>query len=162
MLPLLWLSQAAVALIRPLAWELPYAAGVAQRSKKSHIIKQNSSPNHRVLDFHSATHQRGSINFWVFGGCPSTACGFTLALQLALLSDQTGLTLHLKLSGSLGSKRTLFLKAMTYPWRRNGCLPATWSSLGPVTTDQELRVGGPSPLGLRCPSSTTPTHPRVL
>ena len=34
-------------------------------------------------------------------------------------------------------------------WHRNGGLPATGSSLGPVTTDQELRVGVPSPLGVR-------------
>ena len=30
----LWLWQAAVALIRPLAWEAPYASGVALKSKK--------------------------------------------------------------------------------------------------------------------------------
>ena len=30
----LWLYLAAIALIQPLTWELPYAAGVALRSKK--------------------------------------------------------------------------------------------------------------------------------
>ena len=33
-LPWLWYRPAAVAPIRPLAWELPYAAGVAQKAKK--------------------------------------------------------------------------------------------------------------------------------
>ena len=31
---LLWLKLAAAALIRPIAWELPYATGVALTSKK--------------------------------------------------------------------------------------------------------------------------------
>ena len=34
MLPWLWHRLAAAAPIRPLAWELPYAAGVAQKRKK--------------------------------------------------------------------------------------------------------------------------------
>ena len=33
-LALLWHRPAAIALIRPLAWELPYAAGVALKKKK--------------------------------------------------------------------------------------------------------------------------------
>ena len=41
---LLWLgrSSAAVALIRPLAWEPPCAAGVALKSKKIKIIKDKN------------------------------------------------------------------------------------------------------------------------
>ena len=34
MLLWLWCSMAAVAMIRPLAWELPYASGVALKNKK--------------------------------------------------------------------------------------------------------------------------------
>ena len=38
----LWRRQAAIALIRPLAWESPYAAGVAQEmAKKDKKIKNN-------------------------------------------------------------------------------------------------------------------------
>ena len=35
---LLWRRVAAVALIQPLAWELPRAVGVALKSKKNHIL----------------------------------------------------------------------------------------------------------------------------
>ena len=38
---LLWLWPAAVALIRPLAWELPYAMGTALKSKeKATVLSQ--------------------------------------------------------------------------------------------------------------------------
>ena len=36
----LWHRPAAAALIRPLAWELPYAAGMALKSKKATINKK--------------------------------------------------------------------------------------------------------------------------
>ena len=36
----LWRRQAAVAMIRPLAWELPYAAGAALKSKKKKKKKE--------------------------------------------------------------------------------------------------------------------------
>ena len=44
-LPLLWLwcRLAAIALIRPLAWERPYAAGVALKSKNKQTNKQKVS-----------------------------------------------------------------------------------------------------------------------
>ena len=38
----LWHRPAAVALIRPLAWELPYAGGVALKGKKKKLKKINS------------------------------------------------------------------------------------------------------------------------
>ena len=41
----LWHRAAAVALIQPLAWELPYAAGAALKSKKK---KKNSSAPHSI------------------------------------------------------------------------------------------------------------------
>ena len=43
MLLSLWCRLAAVALIRSLAWELPYAAGVAIKSKKKKKSSTNSS-----------------------------------------------------------------------------------------------------------------------
>ena len=39
----LWLWPAAVALIQPLAWELPYAEGTALKGEKT---KQNKQKNH--------------------------------------------------------------------------------------------------------------------
>ena len=39
----LWLWPAAVALIRPLAWEPPYAMGVALKSKKKQKQKQKTN-----------------------------------------------------------------------------------------------------------------------
>ena len=38
----LWRRLAAVAPIGPLAWELPYAAGAALKSRKQNKIKQNA------------------------------------------------------------------------------------------------------------------------
>ena len=38
---LLWHRPAAAALIRPLAWELPYAAGPKKKKKKNKKQKQN-------------------------------------------------------------------------------------------------------------------------
>ena len=38
----LWLWQAAVALIRPLAWEAPYASGVALKSKNKEKKEKKS------------------------------------------------------------------------------------------------------------------------
>ena len=42
-LPWLWQKPAAAALIRTLAWELPYAAGVALKSNKNPTNKQNDA-----------------------------------------------------------------------------------------------------------------------
>ena len=41
---LLWCRPAAVALIRPLAWELPYATGTALKSKKKKKKKKKGFP----------------------------------------------------------------------------------------------------------------------
>ena len=43
----LWPTLAAVALIRPPAWELPYAVGVALKSKKQNKNKQTKT---RILN----------------------------------------------------------------------------------------------------------------
>ena len=40
-LPWLWLKPTATALIRPLAWEPPYAVGVALKKDKRHTHTQN-------------------------------------------------------------------------------------------------------------------------
>ena len=47
---MLWLQHgpAAVALIRPLVWELPYTAGVALKSKKKKKVETNPTRNHEV------------------------------------------------------------------------------------------------------------------
>ena len=37
----LWCRLAATALIQPLAWELPYATGVALKKKKKIVINKN-------------------------------------------------------------------------------------------------------------------------
>ena len=61
----LWCRPVAVALIRPLAWELPYATGVVLKSKKKKKKKKKekpcSDPPHDSLcpDFFSATNPRG-------------------------------------------------------------------------------------------------------
>ena len=44
MLLWLWCRPAAVALILPVAWELPYATDTALKSKKSKTDKQNTTP----------------------------------------------------------------------------------------------------------------------
>ena len=43
-LMLLWCRPAAVALIGPLAWELPYAAGVALKQNKTKKIEEEKLP----------------------------------------------------------------------------------------------------------------------
>ena len=53
----LWCRLAAIAPIRPLAWELPYAVGVAQKSKKKkkkvyHILLIHSSVDGHLSCFH--------------------------------------------------------------------------------------------------------------
>ena len=42
----LWCRPAAVALIQPRAWELPYAAGVALKSKKQIAKKKKKKKSH--------------------------------------------------------------------------------------------------------------------
>ena len=46
----LWRRLAAVAPIRALAWELPYAAGVALRSKKKKKEKEKKEKEKGVLE----------------------------------------------------------------------------------------------------------------
>ena len=49
----LWCKLAAVAPIRPLAWELPYAAGAALKSKrKKKIVHYELEPGTKVSAFH--------------------------------------------------------------------------------------------------------------
>ena len=45
----LWRTPAAVALIRLLAWELPYAAGVALKSKKQNKTKQKKPTQNSAI-----------------------------------------------------------------------------------------------------------------
>ena len=46
----LWLRLAAVALILPLAWELPYTMGVAQKqkTKQNKMKKKKTKPNNQI------------------------------------------------------------------------------------------------------------------
>ena len=46
-LELLWYRPAAIALIRPLAWDFPLAVGVALKSKKKKKKKKNHLPNRK-------------------------------------------------------------------------------------------------------------------
>ena len=46
----LWHSPAALALIRPLAWELPYAIGVALKSKIKIKINEFTEPQHMQIN----------------------------------------------------------------------------------------------------------------
>jgi len=48
MLLWLWPRQAAAAPIQPLAWELPYATGVALKSKQRKKQKQTKQPNKKT------------------------------------------------------------------------------------------------------------------
>ena len=56
-MPWLWWRLAAAAPIRPLAWELPYAAGVAKKREKKKTKKQYSflgrDPKVKVKYFHA-------------------------------------------------------------------------------------------------------------
>ena len=50
MLLWLWHSPAAVALIRPLAWELPYASRVALKTKKKKKKKKPKKKNSQIAE----------------------------------------------------------------------------------------------------------------
>ena len=66
-----WRRPAATALIRPLAWEPPYAAGVATEKTKEKKQKQKT-PNHSLLDFSSKIGPpsfllcNSSLHFWLY------------------------------------------------------------------------------------------------
>ena len=53
----LWCRLAAVAPIRPLAWEPPYASGVALKSKKN-----KNKPKNKKLNFGSSRHGSEEMN----------------------------------------------------------------------------------------------------
>ena len=57
----LWYRPAAVAPIQPLVWELPYAVGVALKSKKTKNKQTNKKPiknkiTWKLSSYHSALH----------------------------------------------------------------------------------------------------------
>ena len=73
----LWRRLAAVALIQPLAWELPYALGAALKRKKDYIVFQRSTVfnSAKLRDsFRSsscaATRLAVSLEHWDTGSIP--------------------------------------------------------------------------------------------
>ena len=61
----LWLWPAATALIQPLAWEPPYAVGVAPKNKKTkqNKTKQNEPLGEMGFCFQKPKHKEGR-RFW--------------------------------------------------------------------------------------------------
>ena len=52
----LWRRPAATALIRPLAWEPPYAAGAALQKKKRKRKRKLGSNKYELITFYARTH----------------------------------------------------------------------------------------------------------
>ena len=72
----LWNRSAAVALIRPLAWELPYAAGVALKTKKKKKKKTKPKKQNKTKPCckHSVYHLFGDNTRWTRAAVPSGLC----------------------------------------------------------------------------------------
>ena len=137
----LWCRLEAAALIRPLAWELPYAAGMAlkrqqkrKKKKKSSVcwlsMAVHSNPPHVVAE--SKSHFMVFPGWWVrFGGrvawCPG--CG---GWKVGLSQDCRQTCLHVTVQGwSPQGCQMLY---------RGDCFPQTWVPRAPVDTARLLRT----------------------
>ena len=60
---LLWCRQAAIALIQPLAWELPYAAGAALKKTATTTTRERDLVEQEQENFFSFGLTRGMQNF---------------------------------------------------------------------------------------------------
>ena len=90
-LPWLWHRAAAAASIQPLAWELPYAAGVALKRKKERQMEGRKGGREGGREGRKSFDSKLSAGFWVPNSAPLVFiprrrcldhCGFTVSFGI--------------------------------------------------------------------------------